>query len=276
MADEGTRDGIADKMRNVLAIEMEGAGFSVAISWSSNRVRHLVIRGISDYGDSKKSDDCSPYAAAAAAVFARHVILDRLFSARHSYVFYAALLLTAILGIPPLIIAGNRSAKLETTVSTTADHERPPSSAGWGPKVGRAPVPPATSSEPNATFTMRVALVTDENMPAKCSPKGKVTLAFDPAVPPITVRLTPDCHADISSIPVRYREQPGRLTLDRACLRVAGHDKFYAMIDGSTIPVETEKDWIGRCECVNGSKAHYVRDCPDYYEDYWCKRCLRQ
>jgi hypothetical protein len=76
IAHEAARDSIASGQRKILALEMEGYGFSRAIWLSSSHIRHLVIRGISDDGNKYKNDDWHRYAAAAAASFAKHFLLD--------------------------------------------------------------------------------------------------------------------------------------------------------------------------------------------------------
>jgi nucleoside phosphorylase len=77
IADASSRDQIAVRHRKILAIEMEGYGFSRAVWQSFDRVRHLDIRGICDDGSSAKDDSWHAYAAASAASFARHFLLDR-------------------------------------------------------------------------------------------------------------------------------------------------------------------------------------------------------
>lgn len=77
IADAAIRDQIASGHRKILALEMEGYGFSRAVWQSVGHVRHLVIRGICDTGSSAKDDRWHEYAASAAAAFARHFILDR-------------------------------------------------------------------------------------------------------------------------------------------------------------------------------------------------------
>ena len=77
LADEATRDRLASGHRKILAIEMEGYGFSKAVWQSFDRVRHLVIRGICDDGSPAKDDRWHEYAAGAAAAFAAHFLLDR-------------------------------------------------------------------------------------------------------------------------------------------------------------------------------------------------------
>lgn len=65
--DGNLRDSISNKCNGALCIEMEAAGADV-----NGRV--LVIRGISDYADSHKSDLWRPYAAAKAVAFARELL----------------------------------------------------------------------------------------------------------------------------------------------------------------------------------------------------------
>jgi nucleoside phosphorylase len=71
------RDAITAGQRKVLALEMEGYGFSRALWLNAERTPHLVIRGISDEGCEQKNDDWHYYAAASAAGFAKHFLLDR-------------------------------------------------------------------------------------------------------------------------------------------------------------------------------------------------------
>jgi nucleoside phosphorylase len=82
LADEAARDSIAAGHRKILAIEMEGYGFSRAVWQSFEQVRHLVIRGICDDGSPAKDDRWHAYAAGAAAGFAKHFLLDRPLSPR--------------------------------------------------------------------------------------------------------------------------------------------------------------------------------------------------
>jgi hypothetical protein len=60
-----------------MAIEMEGYGFSKAAWQSFGTTPHLVFKSICDRADRGKADDWQPYAAAAAASFAKHFLLDR-------------------------------------------------------------------------------------------------------------------------------------------------------------------------------------------------------
>ena len=62
----GTRDGLANQ-HNVQCFEMEAAGLM-------NHFPCLVIRGISDYADSRKNDRWKAYAAATAAAFAKTLL----------------------------------------------------------------------------------------------------------------------------------------------------------------------------------------------------------
>lgn len=77
IAHAAARDAVAAGHRKILAIEMEGYGFSRALWQSFERVRHLVIRGISDDGSITKDDRWHRYAAAAAGSFTRHLLLDQ-------------------------------------------------------------------------------------------------------------------------------------------------------------------------------------------------------
>jgi nucleoside phosphorylase len=83
IADKVMKDQLIAEHRKILAIEMESYGFSAAVWRSSQRRRHLVIRGISDRGDRNKNDDWQQYAAAASASFLKHCILDGSITARH-------------------------------------------------------------------------------------------------------------------------------------------------------------------------------------------------
>jgi nucleoside phosphorylase len=76
IADSAERDKIAAVNRRIMAIEMEGYGV-IASTWQSYEpVRCLVIRGLCDYGDSNKNDKWHAYAAAVAAGFTKHFLLD--------------------------------------------------------------------------------------------------------------------------------------------------------------------------------------------------------
>lgn len=69
LKDAITRDAYAtDPELNVLCFEMEAAGLM-------NILPSLVIRGICDYCDSHKNDEWHKYAALAAAVYARELLL---------------------------------------------------------------------------------------------------------------------------------------------------------------------------------------------------------
>ncbi|KAF2395501.1 Pfs domain protein [Trichodelitschia bisporula] len=68
MRDGERRDEISKKLGGVLCFEMEAAGLM-------NHFPCLVIRGISDYSDSHKSDDWQKYAAATAASCAKEILL---------------------------------------------------------------------------------------------------------------------------------------------------------------------------------------------------------
>ena len=71
------RDEIARKDRKIAAIEMEGYGVSAATFKQYKPVRCLVIRAISDLADASKNDQWQPYAAAVAAEFTKHFLLDK-------------------------------------------------------------------------------------------------------------------------------------------------------------------------------------------------------
>jgi nucleoside phosphorylase len=77
VADESMRDAIARVHRKMIAIEMEAFGVAAAASRSDFLVRQLAIRGICDKADQKKDDRWQDYAAAAAASFVRHYLLER-------------------------------------------------------------------------------------------------------------------------------------------------------------------------------------------------------
>jgi nucleoside phosphorylase/CheY-like chemotaxis protein len=77
VADAAVRDEIAAGQRKIRAIEMEGYGFSKATWQSFDQVRHLVIRAICDRADSSKNKEWHSYAAAVAAGFTKHFLLDR-------------------------------------------------------------------------------------------------------------------------------------------------------------------------------------------------------
>lgn len=64
--DDSTRDTLA-RAHDILCFEMEAAGLMDSLPC-------LVIRGISDYADSHKNKDCYPYAALAAAAYAKEVL----------------------------------------------------------------------------------------------------------------------------------------------------------------------------------------------------------
>ncbi|MDJ0703929.1 MAG: SIR2 family protein [Leptolyngbyaceae cyanobacterium MO_188.B28] len=77
IASAEVRSEIVSTNRQIAAIEMEGYGVSAA-AWKQDRsVPCLVIRAISDRADAQKNDDWQPYAAAVAAEFTKHFLLDR-------------------------------------------------------------------------------------------------------------------------------------------------------------------------------------------------------
>lgn len=63
------RDLLSRKHKNALCVEMEAAGLADVFPC-------LVIRGISDYADSHKNDSWQKFAAAAAAAYAREILLN--------------------------------------------------------------------------------------------------------------------------------------------------------------------------------------------------------
>ena len=65
--DAKTRDRLAKDDENILCIETEAAGLM-------NHFRCVVVRGVSDYADSHKNDDWHYYAAAIAAIYAKHLL----------------------------------------------------------------------------------------------------------------------------------------------------------------------------------------------------------
>jgi nucleoside phosphorylase len=77
IADVAVRDELAAGHRKIMAIEMEGYGFSKAVWHRFERVRHLIIRAICDDGTLAKNDQWHSYAAAAAASYAFHFLKDR-------------------------------------------------------------------------------------------------------------------------------------------------------------------------------------------------------
>lgn len=76
IADAAVRDEIASKHRKIMAFEMEGYGMSAAAWQSADRVKHLVIRAICDFADSSKNSAWHSYAAAVAAGYTKHFLLD--------------------------------------------------------------------------------------------------------------------------------------------------------------------------------------------------------
>jgi len=83
IANAEIRDEIAKNNRKIDAIEMEGYGVSAA-AWKQDKpVPCLVIRGISDRADAQKNDDWQPYAAAVAAEFTKHFLINKPLPTRH-------------------------------------------------------------------------------------------------------------------------------------------------------------------------------------------------
>ena len=77
IAEAAVRDEIASGNRKMLAIEMEGYGFSAAVWQSAEKRHHLVMKAICDRADRDKKQNWQPYAAAVAAQFAKHFLKDR-------------------------------------------------------------------------------------------------------------------------------------------------------------------------------------------------------
>lgn len=69
MKNSAERDLLSQKHNNALCLEMEAAGLTDVFPC-------LVIRGISDYADSHKNDAWQKFAAAAAAAYAREILLN--------------------------------------------------------------------------------------------------------------------------------------------------------------------------------------------------------
>lgn len=69
MKDGIERDRLSLSLGGVICFEMEAAGVMMVDDFEC-----IVIRGISDYADSHKNDIWQPYAAAAAAAFAKEML----------------------------------------------------------------------------------------------------------------------------------------------------------------------------------------------------------
>lgn len=82
IADEAAKAKIAARHRKILAIEMEAHGFGRAVWQAFEHVRHMVIRGISDNAMPAKDDRWHAYAAAAAAEYAKHLLIHGLLPTR--------------------------------------------------------------------------------------------------------------------------------------------------------------------------------------------------
>lgn len=78
------RDDIAKGHRKIKAIEMEGYGVSAAAHQRFEQTRCLAIRSLCDYADGEKNDTWHEYAAAAAAGFTKHFLLDTPLEPRNS------------------------------------------------------------------------------------------------------------------------------------------------------------------------------------------------
>ena len=77
IADAAERDAIAAANREIMTIEMEGYGVISAAWQSFDQIRCLVIRALCDYADSNKHDQWRAYAAAVAAGYTKHFLLDK-------------------------------------------------------------------------------------------------------------------------------------------------------------------------------------------------------
>ncbi len=71
LSDVTTRDQLAAR-HGLLALEMEGAGIGSAAFL--NNLEWFVVRGISDYGDSRRDTSWRPYASLAAAAYVRALL----------------------------------------------------------------------------------------------------------------------------------------------------------------------------------------------------------
>jgi nucleoside phosphorylase/tetratricopeptide (TPR) repeat protein len=114
IADAQVRDQIAKFHRKVLAIEMEGYGFSKAVWQSFEKRRHLVIRAICDHADRNEDHNWQPYAAAVVAGYARHFLKDRPLEPRNPVVAKAAS------GFDPGSTGGPEALEAGATASTPA------------------------------------------------------------------------------------------------------------------------------------------------------------
>lgn len=83
IADSAVRDEVTAVDRKIAALEMEGYGFSAA-AWQSPGIHALVIKAICDFADADKGDDWHSYAAAVAAEFTKHFLLNRPLKPRNS------------------------------------------------------------------------------------------------------------------------------------------------------------------------------------------------
>ncbi|WNZ47892.1 SIR2 family protein [Leptolyngbya boryana CZ1] len=77
IADAIARNKLVEEHRKIIAIEMEGYGLSKAVQQNFQHIRHLVIKAICDWADESKDKEWQPYAAAVAAAFTKHFLLDR-------------------------------------------------------------------------------------------------------------------------------------------------------------------------------------------------------
>lgn len=76
VANADFRDTLVAQHRKIKAIEMEGYGVSAAAHQRFDQVRCLTIRALCDFADGEKDDTWHEYAAAAAAGFVKHFLLN--------------------------------------------------------------------------------------------------------------------------------------------------------------------------------------------------------
>lgn len=147
--------------RKILALEMEGFGFSHAAWHHPGRIPHLVIRGISDDGSERKSDVWHSYAAAAAAGFAKHFMQDQ-----------------------PVEHGRVRSERPKQEAKADSEPEQAPQSRNSASSSGQARPPPAAPVEtvPNRQQKEPPAPISATAAPPKAPAKGRQTSASFMAV----------------------------------------------------------------------------------------------
>jgi nucleoside phosphorylase len=91
------RDSMSSKFKGILCFEIEAAGLL-------NHWPCLVIRGICDYADSHKNDKWQPYAAGAAAAYAKQLLLSIPAAAREQETAVAILPSAAGSGAPRIFL----------------------------------------------------------------------------------------------------------------------------------------------------------------------------